>query len=62
MSRYRRTSSRRRKVLGKGENIINFFLPYLPGFNPDERVWTHAKARLSKLIIASKDAMKDVLT
>jgi len=36
--------------------------PYSPEFNPDEQVWNHAKARLSKLPIASKEAMKDALT
>ncbi len=39
-------------------NIVMAFLPaYSPELNPDEQVWNHAKARLSKLPIASKDAM-----
>ena len=46
----------------KGEIIMAFLPPYSPEFNPDEQVWNHAKVRLSKLPIASKDAMKDALT
>jgi transposase len=35
------------------------FLPaYSPELNPDEQVWSHAKSRLSKLPIASKEAIK----
>ena len=46
----------------KGEIIMAFLPAYSPEFNPDEQVWNHAKARLSKLPVASKDAMKDALT
>lgn len=31
---------------------------YSPELNPDEQVWNHLKARLSKLFIASKEQMK----
>jgi len=46
----------------KGEIIMAFLPRYSPEFNRDEQVWNHAKARLSKLPIASKNAMKDALT
>ncbi len=45
----------------KGKIIMAFLPPYSPELNPDEQVWNHAKARLSKLPIASKDAMKNAL-
>ena len=39
--------------------ITLVFLPaYSPELNPDEQVWNHMKARLGKLPIASKEAMK----
>ena len=47
---------------GKGRIIMAFLPPYSPELNPDEQVWNHAKARLSKLPIASKEAMKDALS
>jgi transposase len=38
------------------------FLPaYLLELNPDEQVWNHAKARLAKLSIATKESMKKAL-
>ena len=46
---------------GKGKIIMAFLPPYSPELNPDEQVWNHAKARLAKLPIASKEAMKDAL-
>ena len=46
----------------KGQIIMAFLPPYSPEYNPDEQVWNHAKARLSKLPIASKEAMKTALT
>ena len=40
-------------------NIQLVFLPaYAPELNPDEQVWNHAKARLSKRMIFSKEHMK----
>jgi len=41
----------------KGKIVMAFLPAYSPELNPDEQVWNHAKARLSKLPIASKDAM-----
>ncbi len=46
----------------KGQIIMAFLPPYSPEYNPDEQVWNHVKARLSKLPIASKEAMKSALT
>lgn len=46
----------------KGQIIMAFLPPYSPEYNPDEQVWNHAKARLSKLPIASKEAMKTALS
>lgn len=46
----------------KGGIIMAVLPPYLPEFNLDEQIWSHAKARLSQLSIASKVAMKDALT
>lgn len=45
----------------KGEIIMAFLPPYSPELNPDEQVWNHAKARLAKLPIASKEIMKKCL-
>lgn len=42
----------------KGAIVMAFLPPYSPELNPDEQVWNHAKARLAKLPIASKQAMK----
>ena len=46
------------KESSKGDIIMAFLPAYSPELNPDEQVWNHAKARLAKLPIASKDAMK----
>lgn len=44
------------------DSIVMAFLPaYSPEFNPDEQVWNHAKARLSKLPIINKETMKKSL-
>jgi len=45
----------------RGRIIMAFLPAYSPELNPDEQVWNHAKARLSKLPIASKEAMKEAL-
>lgn len=36
--------------------------PYAPELNPDEQVWNHAKARLAKLAVTSRLAMKKTVT
>ena len=34
---------------------------YSPDLNPDEQVWNHAKARLGKLFVATKEEFKTAL-
>lgn len=42
-----------------GQEITLELLPaYAPELNPDEQVWNHAKARIGKLFIDSKETMK----
>lgn len=38
-----------------GDVVVEHLPRYAPEFNPDEQVWNHAKARLAKLFIATKD-------
>ncbi len=46
-----------------GEGIHVALLPtYCPELNPDEQVWNHAKRRLGKLFVVTKDEMKSALT
>jgi len=46
-----------------GEGIHVALLPtYCPELNPDEQVWNHAKRRLGKLFVVTKDEMKAALT
>ncbi|HUF62502.1 MAG TPA: IS630 family transposase [Verrucomicrobiales bacterium] len=45
-----------------GEGIHMAMLPaYCPELNPDEQVWNHAKKRLGKLFVVTKDEMKKAL-
>lgn len=46
---------------GKSQTILEYLPAYAPELNPDEQVWNHAKARLSKLFIDCKDTMKSSL-
>lgn len=47
---------------GGGEGIhVAMLPPYCPELNPDEQVWNHAKRRLGKLFVLTKDAMKEAL-
>lgn len=39
----------------EGQVVVEYLPRYAPELNPDEQVWNHAKARLSKLFIVSKD-------
>lgn len=41
-----------------GEIHLGYLPKYAPELNPDEQVWNHAKARLGKLFIDSKETMK----
>jgi len=44
----------------RAEGIHLFRLPaYSPELNPDEQVWNHAKARLGKLFIESRQKLRD---
>lgn len=46
-----------------GEGIHVAMLPtYCPELNPDEQVWNHAKRRLGKLFVITKEEMKAALT
>jgi len=49
------------KDSSKGQITMAYLPAYSPELNPDEQVWNHAKRRLSKLPIASKDSMKEAL-
>ncbi len=42
----------------KGAITMAFLPAYSPELNPDEQLWNHAKSRLSKLPVASKEAME----
>lgn len=47
---------------GEGEGIYTAMLPaYCPELNPDEQVWNHAKRRLSKLFVVTKEETKKAM-
>ena len=50
------------KKSSKGDIVMAFLPAYSPELNPDGQVWNYAKSRLSKLPIASKEAMKKSFT
>ena len=45
-----------------GDVIIEHLPRYAPELNPDEQVWNHAKNRLGKLFIATKQEMTEAIT
>ena len=45
----------------KNQIILEYLPAYAPELNPDEQVWNHAKARLSKLFIDCKETMRNSL-
>jgi transposase len=45
----------------QGEVIVEHLPAYCPDLNPDEQVWNHAKARLGKLFVATKEEFKAAL-
>lgn len=54
--------SRKTVEFGKREGIDIALLPaYCPELNPDEQVWNHAKRRLGKLFVVTRDEMKSAL-
>lgn len=62
-ARYHHSKETQRFVTAREDQIQLVFLPaYTPEFNPDEQVWNHAKARLAKRVILSKEDMKRHLT
>jgi len=40
-----------------GKVVVEHLPRYAPELNPDEQVWNHAKARLAKRFIATKDEL-----
>lgn len=49
-------------VAQQGGRLKLFYLPpYAPQLNPDEQVWAHVKARVSKRLPSSKDELKSML-
>jgi len=42
-----------------GDLTIDYLPRYSPELNPDEQVWNHAKARLAKLFLATKEDFRD---
>jgi transposase len=58
-ARYHHNKKTQAFLATQTDSILMAFLPpYSPELNPDEQVWNHAKARLAKRPIVSKDAMK----
>ena len=45
----------------QGELIVENLPAYCPELNPDEQVWNHAKARLAKRFVATKEEFKAAL-
>jgi len=46
----------------RGQVTVASLPRYSPELNPDEQVWNHAKARLAKLFVATKDEFKSALS
>jgi transposase len=44
-----------------GQVIVDHLPKYAPELNPDEQVWNHAKNRLAKLFVSSKQAMVEAI-
>ena len=45
----------------QGQVVVEHLPAYSPDLNPDEQVWNHAKARLGKLFVATKQEFKAAL-
>lgn len=45
-----------------GNVVIDHLPRYAPELNPDEQVWNHAKKRLAKLFVATKQEMTESIT
>lgn len=62
-ARYHHSKETQKFIESETDNILMAFLPaYSPELNPDEQVWNHAKARLSKLPVYNAQGMKKCLT
>ena len=59
---YHRSGPVRRYVAeSQGQVIVEHLPAYCPDLNPDEQVWNHAKARLAKRFVATKEEFKAAL-
>jgi len=45
----------------QGQIVVEYLPAYCPHLNPDEQVWNHAKARLAKRFVATKEEFKAAL-
>jgi transposase len=62
-ARYHHSKQTQKFIEAEADSISMAFLPaYSPELNPDEQVWNHAKARLSKLPVLNAQDMKNYLT
>ena len=62
-ARYHHSKETQQFIEAEADSILMAFLPaYSPELNPDEQVWNHAKARLSKLPVLNAKGMKQSLT
>ena len=62
-ARYHHSKETQQFIEAEADSILMAFLPaYSPELNPDEQVWNHAKARLSKLPVLNAKGMKQCLT
>ena len=52
---------KRYQAESKGDVVVEYLPAYCPDLNPDEQVWNHAKARLAKRFVATKDEFKAAL-
>jgi transposase len=52
---------RRYVAESQGEVVVEHLPADSPDLNPDEQVWNHAKARLSKRFVATKEEFKTAL-
>jgi transposase len=61
-ARYHHSKETQKFIEAEVDSIFMAFLPaYSPELNPDEQVWNHAKARLSKLPVLNAQGMKKCL-
>jgi transposase len=51
----------RYQAASQGDVVVEYLPAYCPDLNPDEQVWNHAKARLAKRFVATKDEFKAAL-